>query len=102
MRNFGKPSSDAFSLRSVQQLADSEAVLDGFYSGCAEYPEYCDLAGNASSASEIRDTVEGLLERVKYQPIVFGPDLPTEFIDYGKKRKDLAYRLDLRHHVAIM
>ena len=67
----------------VQQVVDSEATFAGFFAGCVEYPKYCPLARNESSAGEIYRKVQDLLQTIKYQPIVLGSDISTDLVDYG-------------------
>ena len=70
----------------TQQLTDSDATYDAFFTGCLQNPQYCALAGYNSTAKELQNTIEKLLEEVKYQPIVLGSDISTDLVTYQSLR----------------
>jgi hypothetical protein len=68
---------------SFQLMTDTDQTLHAFFAGCIETPQLCPLAAYGTSAYELMDLLAGLLERLKYSPIVLGPKNPDDILSYG-------------------
>jgi hypothetical protein len=70
--------------RDVQQTADTDAVFAGFATLCQISPERCSLASFARGKSQsLLQTLKQLLEDLKLRPLSLGPDILTQYADYG-------------------
>lgn len=58
--------------KEIQQVVDADSTWAGFFSGCVDAPDLCVLAHDGSSADELQDKAEGLLQTVKFAPITLG------------------------------
>lgn len=73
---------DYLSGRDVSQITSTDRYLDGFFTSCVANPDVCALASLVSPAEELSDKVYNLIYTLKNKPIVTGPVVPTDIIDY--------------------
>ncbi|KAF2153667.1 hypothetical protein K461DRAFT_311754 [Myriangium duriaei CBS 260.36] len=66
------------------QLADTDAVFAGFLSACIASRDRCPLAKWGLQSKSLSQQVFQLLDQLKSEPIVFGSDLITQYLDYDK------------------
>ena len=67
----------------AEQVADSDASYDGFFTGCIANPDRCALAQNGTTAQELKEKIYDLLTTLKYNPIAAGSNAGTDIIDYS-------------------
>ena len=74
---------DYYAGRVAEQVTDSDASYDGFFTGCVAKPDRCVLAQNGTTAQELKAKIYELLATLKYQPIAAGSSATTDIIDYN-------------------
>lgn len=74
---------DYYAGRVAEQVTDSDASYDGFFTGCIANPDRYALAKNGTTAQDLKEKVYELLENVKYHPIAAGSNAGTDIIDYS-------------------
>ena len=84
---------DYYSGLGLEQIKDSDAVLDGFFKGCMASPDSCSLAYLATSAADLKGKYLELLNTLKYQPMAIGPNAATDIIDETTIKEKVAKTL---------
>lgn len=67
-----------------EELTTTDAVFAGFFQGCIANPNKCALAKDATTAEELSQKVYGLINKLKYNPIVAESGSSAILISYDR------------------
>ena len=66
----------------IEQATDSDKVFSGLTKGCFQKPANCALTQDSSSAEDLEAKTYALIQQLREQPLVAGPNIAADIISY--------------------